>query len=169
MSKTSATQQFISNVRANEYKFFNQLTSAFEQYNNGNNTDIARLICFANGWTSKIVTTVEKDRMPFATILKRILDTTPIEYKKDAKKGMGLRFVSGGNAHIAKETLDTIKMLHGKRIVHADVKEAFPVVKKDQGEKTLEQKQKQGSDTIDRLAKQWDMPRAQVKALLSAC
>jgi len=159
-----------SDVRNAETKFCGIVADCLEQLNNGNSTDLAKLLCITHGKKSGIISVIEGERLKFAAPLKRILSYAleNVEFRFDEKKKAGVKFKVGDNGGASVDRIQALRVL-GKSTVASDAfKKAFPVVKKDKGEKSHDDMQKHCGATIDRLAKEWNMPRNQIKAMFSA-
>ena len=159
-----------SDIRNAETKFFPMVADCLEQLNNGNSTDLAKLLCITHGKKSGIISVIEGERLKFAAPLKRILSYAleNVEFRFDEKKKAGVKFKVGDNGGASVDRIQALRVL-GKSTVASDAfKKAFPVIKKDKGEKSHDDMQKHCGATIDRLAKEWGMPRNQIKAMFSA-
>jgi len=159
-----------SDIRNAETKFFPMVADCLEQLNNGNSTDLAKLLCITHGKKSGIISVIEGERLKFAAPLKRILSYAleNVEFRFDEKKKAGVKFKVGDNGGASVDRIQALRVL-GKSTVASDAfKKAFPVIKKDKGEKSHDDMQKHCGATIDRLAKEWNMPRNQIKAMFSA-
>ena len=71
---TYSVKDWGSDVRNAETRFFPMVADCLEQLNNGNSTDLAKLLCITHGKKSSIITVIEGERLKFATPLKRILN-----------------------------------------------------------------------------------------------
>ena len=122
-ANTWATQ-----VRGAEYKFFNAVSTALEQFQNGNSSELSKLLCFTHGKTCKSIKVVEKDRMPYAVHLKRILEHSleGVTFKFNKDKAVGVVFTKGDNGGVNTERLAALKMFHGKTVRDKGYKETFP-------------------------------------------
>lgn len=159
-----------SDIRNAETKFFPMVADCLEQLNNGNSTDLAKLLCITHGKKSGIISVIEGERLKFAAPLKRILSYAleNVEFRFDEKKKAGVKFKVGDNGGASVDRIQALRVL-GKSTVASDAfKKAFPVIKKDKGEKSHDDMQKHCGATIDRLAKEWGIPRNQIKAMFSA-
>ena len=159
-----------SDIRNAETKFFPMVADCLEQLNNGNSTDLAKLLCITHGKKSGIISVIEGERLKFAAPLKRILSYAleNVEFRFDEKKKAGVKFKVGDNGGASVDRIQALRVL-GKSTIASDAfKKAFPVIKKDKGEKSHDDMQKHCGATIDRLAKEWGMPRNQIKAMFSA-
>ena len=159
-----------SDVRNAETKFCTIVADCLEQLNNGNSTDLAKLLCITHGKKSGIVKVLEGEKLQYAAPLKRVLAKAlqGVDFKFDAKKKSGVKFKASENGGADTDVIQALRVLGAARVQSKAFKDAFPVVKKETGEKSLDEKQKQVAAYIDRLAKEWNMPREQVKALISA-
>lgn len=167
---TYTVKEWGNDVRGAETKFFPMVADCLEQLNNGNSTDLAKLLCITHGKKSGIITVIEGERLKFAAPLKRILSYAleNVEFRFDEKKKAGVKFKVGDNGGASVDRIQALRVL-GKSTVASDAfKKAFPVIKKDKGEKSHDDMQKHCGATIDRLAKEWGIPRNQIKAMFSA-
>jgi hypothetical protein len=167
---TYSVKDWGSDVRNAETRFFPMVADCLEQLNNGNSTDLAKLLCITHGKKSGIITVIEGERLKFAAPLKRILahSLENVEFRFDEKKKAGVRIKVGDNGGASTDRIQALRNL-GKATIASDAfKKAFEVIKKDTGEKSHEDMHKHCGATIDRLAKAWNMPRNQVKAMFSA-
>lgn len=87
---THTASKWASDLRSAEYNFLPTVVEALEQFNNGNTTDLAKLLCITHGKKSGIIKVVEGDRMAYAAPLKRILAKAldGVEAKFDKKKNL---------------------------------------------------------------------------------
>ena len=159
-----------SDVRNAETKFCTIVADCLEQFNNGNSTDLAKLLCITHGKKSGIIKVIEGERLQYAAQLKRVLAKAlqGVDFKFDAKKKSGVKFKASENGGADTDVIQALRVLSATRVQSKAFKDAFPVVKKDKGEKSHDDMQKHCGSTIDRLAKEWNMPRNQVKAMFSA-
>ena len=167
---TYSVKDWGSDVRNAETRFFPMVADCLEQLNNGNSTDLAKLLCITHGKKSGIISVIEGERLKFAAPLKRILSYAleNVEFRFDEKKKAGVKFKVGDNGGASVDRIQALRVL-GKSTIASDAfKKAFPVIKKDKGEKSHDDMQKHCGATIDRLAKEWGMPRNQIKAMFSA-
>jgi len=167
---TYSVKDWGSDVRNAETRFFPMVADCLEQLNNGNSTDLAKLLCITHGKKSGIISVIEGERLKFAAPLKRILSYAleNVEFRFDEKKKAGVKFKVGDNGGASVDRIQALRVL-GKSTVASDAfKKAFPVIKKDKGEKSHDDMQKHCGATIDRLAKEWGIPRNQIKAMFSA-
>lgn len=167
---TYSVATWASDVRNAETKFCPIVADCLEQLNNGNSTDLAKLLCITHGKKSGIIKVIEGERLQFAAPLKRVLAKAleNVEFKFDSTKKSGVKFKVGDNGGARTDMIQALRVLGAARVQSKAFKETFPTVKKDSGEKSLDEKQKQAGAYIDRLVKEWNMPREQVKALISA-
>ena len=159
-----------SDVRNAETKFCGIVADCLEQFNNGNSTDLAKLLCITHGKKSGIITVIEGEKLQYAAPLKRVLAKAleGVEFRFDPKKKSGVKFKSSDNGGANTDVIQALRVLGAARVQSKAFKDTFPIVKKETGEKSLDEKQKQVAAYIDRLAKEWNMPREQVKAVISA-
>ena len=166
---THTASKWASDLRSAEYNFLPTVVEALEQFNNGNTTDLAKLLCITQGKKSGIIKVVEGDRMAYAAPLKRILAQAldGVEPKFDKKKKSGIAFKMSDNGGANLEQIQGLRVLGKARINSDAFKKAFPVVKKETT-KTPEQIQQQLWNYMDKLSKDTGLPMDQVKAIASA-
>jgi len=159
-----------SNVRGAEYNFLPTVVRAFEQFNNGNTTEIAKLLCITNGRKSGIIKVIEGDRLQYAAPLKRIMAKVfeGVEWKFNSKNKSGVVFKMSDNGGANTDQIEGLRVL-GKVRINSDVfKKAFPVVKKEHEPKTTEQIREQFWNFMEKFSKDTGTPMAQVKAIASS-
>lgn len=138
---TNHVNNWVSNVRGAEYGFFRAVVDALVSFNEGDNNKLAKMLCITHGKVCKRLKVVEKDRLPYATHLKRILDHTleGVEYKFNKEQDFGVVFKRSDNGGANTDYIETLRMLGSKTIRDDMYKKAFPVVKKV-SEKTVAEK-----------------------------
>ena len=60
---TYSVKEWGNDVRGAETKFFPMVADCLEQLNNGNSTDLAKLLCITHGKKSGIITVIEGERL----------------------------------------------------------------------------------------------------------
>lgn len=141
--------QWASNMRVTEYEFLSVVAYAMEQFNEGNTTEISKLLTIVSGKTSKIIKVNSGDRTSFAGPLMRVLyaagmtnkkDTgLPMSFKWDAKKASGVTYTKSDNANFSLEVIKSLRVLGKTRVSDKAFKETFPAI-----------------PTIKKPAKDWD-------------
>lgn len=129
---TDFVKNWLSDVRGAEYGFFKAVVQALESFNDGDSNSLGKLLCITHGKTCKRLKVVEKDRMPYAVPLKRILDHSleGVTYKFDKSKDFGVVFDRGDNGGVSSARIEALRVLGGKTIRDKAFKEAFPAIKK---------------------------------------
>lgn len=129
---TNHVNNWLSNMRGAEYGFFKAVVQALESFNDGDKNSLGKLLCITHGRTCKRLKIVEKDRMPYATPLKRILDHAleNVTYKFDKDQDFGVVFVKGDNGGVSSDRIEALRMLGAKTIRDKAFKETFPAIKK---------------------------------------
>ena len=112
----------------------------------------------------------EHARLVYATHLKRIMDHSleGVEYKFNKEKDFGVVFSKSENGGINTDKIEVVKMLVNKSIRDDAYKAAFPVIKKQEGEKTLDEKKQQAHRWLVKFAKDNNMTVKAAKVLVSA-
>lgn len=159
-----------SNVRGAEYNFLPVVVNAFEQFNKGNTTEIAKLLCITNGRKSGIIKVIEGDLLQYAAPLKRIMAKVfeGVEVKFNSKKKSGVDFKMSDNGGANTDQIEGLRVLGKVRVTSKAFKKAFPVVKKETDPKTPEQIREQFWNYMEKFSKDTGLPMAQVKAIASA-
>lgn len=161
---------WIKNATGAEYGFFKAVTHALESFNEGDTNALGKLLVVTHGKKCKRIKRQEPERLKFAAHLKRILDHSleGVTYKFDKDKDFGVVFEKGDNGGASIERIKCLKMLGDKTVSHKMYKEAFPPIKREPKEKTLEQKQEALEKSLEQFAKTNGMTVDQVKAMVSA-
>jgi len=121
-----------SDIRNAETRFFPMVADCLEQLNNGNSTDLAKLLCITHGKKSSIITVIEGERLKFATPLKGILNHAleGVEIKFDAKKKSGVKIKVGDNGGASTDRIQALRQLGTATVSSKAFKEAFPAPEK---------------------------------------
>ena len=121
-----------SDIRNAETRFFPMVADCLEQLNNGNSTDLAKLLCITHGKKSGIITGIEGERLKFAAPLKRILahSLENVEFRFDEKKKAGVRIKVGDNGGASTDRIQALRNLGKATIASKAFKEAFPTAEK---------------------------------------
>jgi len=167
---TYSVKDWGSDIRNAETRFFPMVADCLEQLNNGNSTDLAKLLCITHGKKSSIITVIEGERLKFATPLKRILNYAleGVEIKFDAKKKAGVRIKVGDNGGASTDRIQALRNL-GKATIASDAfKAAFPVLTAAKPEKSHDQRVEQLHTYMAKMAKEMGVSFAQVQAMASA-
>jgi hypothetical protein len=137
---TYSVKDWGSDVRNAETRFFPMVADCLEQLNNGNSTDLAKLLCITHGKKSSIITVIEGERLKFATPLKRILNHAleGVEIKFDVKKKAGVRIKVGDNGGASTDRIQALRNLGKATIASKAFKDAFPTPEKVAKEKDLQ-------------------------------
>lgn len=167
---TDHVKNFLSNAQGAEYGFFKAVVQALESFNEGDTNSLGKLLVVTHGKVCKRIKRKEPARLVYATHLKRILDHSleGVTYKFNKELDFGVSFEKGDNGGVNTDRIEALKVLAGKSIRDKAYKDAFPVIKKETGEKTLEQKQKQAQAWLARFAKDNGMTVEAAKALVSS-
>ena len=141
---TMTVNTWATNARNAETEFFGIVARAFEQFNSGNYSDLAKLLCICHGKKSKKIQVIEGERLKFASHLKRILDASvegEIKYKFDPDTTFGVVITKGGdNAGFSAARIEALKVLGKATVQSAAYKEAFPPKKSAPKSKTAKEK-----------------------------
>lgn len=141
---TMTVNTWASNARRAETEFFGTVARSLEQFNNGNFSDLAKLLCITHGKKSKAIKTIEGERLKFASHLKRILNASvegEISYKFDPASTFGVVITKGGdNAGFSPARIEALKMLGQATVQSKAYKETFPVKKSAPKKKTAKEK-----------------------------
>lgn len=169
-TSTDYVKNFCSNATGAEYGFFKAVVQALESFNNGDTNSLGKLLVVTHGKVCKRIKRKEPARLVYATHLKRILDHSleGVSYKFDKEKDFGVVFEKSDNGGVNTDRIEALKVLAGKSIRDKAYKETFPVIKKDKGEKTLEQKKEQAENWLKKFAKDNGMTVEAAKALVSS-
>lgn len=129
---TYSVKDWGSDVRNAETRFFPMVADCLEQLNNGNSTDLAKLLCITHGKKSGIITVIEGERLKFAAPLKRILahSLENVEFRFDEKKKAGVRIKVGDNGGASIDRIQALRNLGKATIASKAFKEAFPAPEK---------------------------------------
>lgn len=129
---TYSVKEWGNDVRGAETKFFPMVADCLEQLNNGNSTDLAKLLCITHGKKSGIITVIEGERLKFAAPLKRILahSLENVEFRFDEKKKAGVRIKVGDNGGASTDRIQALRTLGKATITSKAFKEAFPTAEK---------------------------------------
>jgi hypothetical protein len=170
--------QWASNMRVTEYEFLSVVAYAMEQFNEGNATEISKLLTIVSGRTSKIIKVNAGDRTSFAGPLMRVLyaagmtnkkDTgLPMSFKWDAKKASGVTYTKSDNANFSLEVIKSLRVLGKTRVSDKAFKEAFPAIPTQNAPKTNDQIREQVQAYIAKIAKDTGLSVAIVQAMASA-
>jgi hypothetical protein len=167
----SNVNSWASNARSADQTFNATVAYALEQFENGNHSELAKLICVTNGKTCKGIKVIDGERLPFAAPLRRVLlkAFVGVTMKFNKNLPLGVKFTKNGdNAGIDNEVIEALRVL-GKQTYRSEAfKEAFPAPQKKQAELTLEEKQKRARAAIKRFADASDMTFSAAQALFSA-
>lgn len=140
---TLTVTNWASNARAAETEFFGTVARSLEQFNNGNHSDLAKLLCITHGKKSKKITVIEGERLKFAAHLKRIVNQSvegEVKFKFDPASTFGVVITKGDNSGFSTARIEALKVL-GKSTVQSDAyKKAFPVQKKEPVKKPAKDK-----------------------------
>jgi len=120
-----------SDVRNAETKFCGIVADCLEQLNNGNSTDLAKLLCITHGKKSGIISVIEGERLKFAAPLKRILSYAleNVEFRFDEKKKAGVKFKVGDNGGASVDRIQALRVLGSARVQSKAFRDTFPTVK----------------------------------------
>ena len=167
---TNYVNTWCSNATGAEYGFFKAVVDAFESFNQGDTNRLAKLMCVTHGKVCKRIKRKEPARLVYATHLKRIMDHSleGVEYKFNKDKDFGVVFEKNANGGIRADRIASLKMLVNKSIRDEAYKDAFPVIKKQEGEKTLDEKKQQAHRWLVKFAKDNNMTVKAAKVLVSA-
>jgi hypothetical protein len=129
---TDFVKNWLADVRGAEYGFFKAVVQALESFNEGDTNSLGKLLCITHGKTCKRLKIVEKDRMPYAAPLKRILEHSleGVTYKFDKSKDFGVVFDRGANGGVSVDRIGALRVLGGKTVRDKAFKDAFPAIKK---------------------------------------
>ena len=129
---TYSVKDWGSDIRNAETRFFPMVADCLEQLNNGNSTDLAKLLCITHGKKSSIITVIEGERLKFATPLKRILNHAleGVEIKFDAKKKSGVKIKVGDNGGASTDRIQALRQLGKATVASKAFKDAFPAPEK---------------------------------------
>lgn len=135
---------WISSARNAETQFFAVVAKALEQFNNGNHSDLAKLLCICNGKkTNNGIKVIEGERLKFAPHLKRIMDQSvegEVSFKYDPELKLGVKFTKGDNGGFSTARIEALRVLGQATVQSAAYKEAFPVKKKEPVKKSAKDK-----------------------------
>jgi hypothetical protein len=164
---TDHVKSWLSDVRGAEYGFFKAVVQALESFNEGDTNSLGKLLCITHGKTCKRLKVVEKDRMPYATPLKRILDHAleGVTYKFDKSKDFGVVFDRGDNGGVSPDRIEALRVLGTKTIRDKAFKDAFPAVKKTE---TKPREDKAVAVSAIKAAKKNGMELAKYVAMITA-
>lgn len=164
------TQTWLNNATGAEYGFIRAVVHALESFNNGDTNALGKMLTVTHGKKCKRIKRQEPERLVYAAPLKRILGHAleGVSYKFNKDADFGVVFECGDNGGVSLEHIKALKQFAGKTVRDKGFKEAFPVIKKDKGEVTLEQKQAKAKAWAERFAKDNGMTVEAVKALVSA-
>lgn len=139
---TDHVKTWMSHTKGAEYSFFKAVVDALESFNQGDYNKLAKLLVLTHGKTCKRLKIVEKDRLPYAVHLKRILDHSlqGVEYKFNKEKDFGVVFKKSDNGGVDNDRIQTLKMLGRKTIRDKMYKDAFPPIKKNTSDKSVAEK-----------------------------
>jgi hypothetical protein len=169
--KTSPINAWALSARSADQKFNATVAYALEQFENGNHSELAKLICVTKGKTCKGIKVIDGERLPFAAPLRRILEKAfvGVTMKFDKNLPLGVKFTKNGdNAGIDSEVVEALRVL-GKQTYRSEAfKKAFPAPQKNKAELTLEEKQKRARAAIKRFADASEMTFSAAQALFSA-
>ena len=170
VTMTYSVSSWGSDIRNAETKFFPMVADCLEQLNNGNATDLAKLLCITHGKKSGIITVIEGERLKFATPLKRILSSAleNVEFKFDEKKKSGVKIKVGDNGGASTDRIQALRQLGKATIASKAFKDAFPTLAKPKAEKTDVQRREQLHNYMAKFAKDNGLSIEQVKAMASA-
>ena len=120
-----------SDVRNAETKFCGIVADCLEQLNNGNSTDLAKLLCITHGKKSGIITVIEGEKLQYAAPLKRVLAKAleGVEYRFDPKKKSGVKFKSSDNGGANTDVIQALRVLGAARVQSKAFRDTFPTVK----------------------------------------
>jgi len=93
-SNISPVMIWAENAVALEQDFLPMVVEALEQWANGNRTDLSILLCVTHGIKTDLVKTLEKNRLPFAAPLKKIIGIVlpGLDYKANKNKASGVSY-----------------------------------------------------------------------------
>lgn len=162
-------KKFCSNATGAETGFFKAVVQALESFNAGDTNSLGKLLVVTHGKVCKRIKRKEPARMVYATHLKRILDHSlqGVTYKFNKDADFGVVFEKGDNGGVDTDRIQALRNLGERTIRDKGYKDAFPVIRKDTSEKTLEQKQKQAKSWLIKFAKDNNMTVEAAKALVS--
>jgi len=120
-----------SDVRNAETKFCGIVADCLEQLNNGNSTDLAKLLCITHGKKSGIITVIEGEKLQYAAPLKRVLAKAleGVEFRFDPKKKSGVKFKSSDNGGANTDVIQALRVLGAARVQSKAFRDTFPTVK----------------------------------------
>ena len=120
-----------SDVRNAETKFCGIVADCLEQLNNGNSTDLAKLLCITHGKKSGIISVIEGEKLQYAAPLKRVLAKAleGVEYRFDPKKKSGVKFKSSDNGGANTDVIQALRVLGAARVQSKAFRDTFPTVK----------------------------------------
>lgn len=159
-----------SDVRGAEYKFLGVVRHALEQFNAGNHTELAKLLCITHGKKSGIVKVVEGDRLKYAAPLKRVLKRAfiNVDARFDGKKKAGVSFKVEGNGGVDCDVIETLRVLGSIRVDDKRFKAEFPTAQAEKKEATPEQVRERLHKYMEKMSKDTGIPMDQLKAMASA-
>lgn len=120
-----------SDVRNAETKFCGIVADCLEQLNNGNSTDLAKLLCITHGKKSGIISVIEGEKLQYAAPLKRVLAKAleGVEYRFDPKKKSGVKFKLSDNGGANTDVIQALRVLGSARVQSKAFRDTFPTVK----------------------------------------
>ena len=120
-----------SDVRNAETKFCGIVADCLEQFNNGNSTDLAKLLCITHGKKSGIITVIEGEKLQYAAPLKRVLAKAleGVEFRFDPKKKSGVKFKLSDNGGANTDVIQALRVLGSARVQSKAFRDTFPTVK----------------------------------------
>lgn len=91
----SPVMQWAENAVSLEQDFLAVAVEAIKQWSQGNRTDLSILLCVTHGIKTDLVRVIEKERMAYATPLKKILSIVHpgLSFKQDKNKSSGVTYV----------------------------------------------------------------------------
>jgi len=93
-TNVSPVMLWAENAVEQEKGFLPAVLEAMDQFEQGNRTDLSILLTVTHGFKTDLVPVIEKQRMEYATPLKKILAACmpDLRFKKDAKKASGVAY-----------------------------------------------------------------------------